>query len=248
MSGADQLRALPKVDRTLEHPALVELGLRRSVVRRLVVEAIELERARMLAAVHEAREPSPPVADLDAIASRVRAQLDAWLTPHPVPVLNATGVLLHTNLGRAPLSAAARTAALAAAGTCDLELELDTGKRGSRLAHLRPLLAALFEAEDVLVVNNGAAALLLACTALGLPGGVALSRGQHVEIGDGFRVAEMAAAAGVPVIAVGSTNRTHLHDYEAALERASALLWVHRSNFEQRGFVSEVELADLAHL
>lgn len=248
MSGADPLRALPKVDRTLEHPKLVELGLRRSVVRRLVVETIEAERARVLAAIHAAREPSPAVADVDAIASKVRAQLDAWLTPHPIPVLNATGVLLHTNLGRAPLSAEARAAALAAAGTCDLELELDSGKRGSRLDHLRPLLAALFEAEDVLVVNNGAAALLLACSALGLPGGVALSRGQHVEIGDGFRVAEMAAAGGVPVIAIGSTNRTHLRDYEAALARASALLWVHRSNFEQRGFVSEVELAALGKL
>jgi L-seryl-tRNA(Ser) seleniumtransferase len=242
--STDQLRKLPKVDRTLEHPALVELAVRRSVVRRLVVEAIDAERERVLAG----REPNVPVADLDAIATRVRARLDAWLCPHPVPVLNATGVLLHTNLGRAPLSIAARTAALAAAGTCDLELELETGKRGSRLAHLRPLLAALFEAEDVLVVNNGAAALLLACTALGLPGGVALSRGQHVEIGDGFRVAEMAAAGGVPVIPIGSTNRTHLHDYEAALERASALLWVHRSNFEQHGFVAEVELAELGQL
>jgi L-seryl-tRNA(Ser) seleniumtransferase len=156
--------------------------------------------------------------------------------------------VLHTNLGRAPLSAEAREAALAASGSCDLELDLDTGKRGSRLARLRPLLAALFEAEDVLVVNNGAAALLLACTALGAPGGVALARGQHVEIGDGFRVAEMAAAGGVPVIAIGSTNRTHLHDYEAALTQASALLWVHRSNFEQRGFVAEVQLAALGEL
>ena len=248
MSGVDRLRGLPKVDRTLEHPQLLELGLRRRVVRRLVVAAIEAERARVLAAVHERRELGSPVADLDAIASRVRAQLDAWLTPQPRPVLNATGVLLHTNLGRAPLSIAAREAAVAAAGTCDLELELDTGARGSRLAHVRPLLAALFEAEDVLVVNNGAAALLLACTALGVPGGVALSRGQHVEIGDGFRVAEMAAAGGAPVIAIGSTNRTHLRDYEVALERASALLWVHRSNFEQQGFVHEVELAALGQL
>src|SRR5690606_10243350 len=133
-------------------------------------------------------------------------------------------------------------------GSCDLELDLETGKRGSRLDHLRPLLAALFEAEDALIVNNGAAALLLACTALGAPGGVALSRGQHVEIGDSFRVAEMAAAGGVPVIPVGSTNRTHLRDYQSALERASALLWVHRSNFEQRGFVADVELSTLGQL
>ncbi|HLT36070.1 MAG TPA: L-seryl-tRNA(Sec) selenium transferase [Enhygromyxa sp.] len=248
MSAADQLRRLPKVDRTLEHPALVELGLRRGVIRRVVVEAIDAERERILAAARDDREPSPPVADLDAIASRVRARLDDWLIPHPLPVLNATGVVLHTNLGRAPLSAEARAAALAAAGSCDLELDLETGKRGSRLDHLRPLLAALFEAEDALIVNNGAAALLLACTALGAPGGVALSRGQHVEIGDSFRVAEMAAAGGVPVIPVGSTNRTHLRDYQSALERASALLWVHRSNFEQRGFVADVELSTLGQL
>lgn len=248
MNVGDQLRKLPKVDRTLEHPALVELGLRRSVVRRLVVEAIEAERERILAAVHAGAEASPPVADLETIAARVRARLDEWLTPHPLPVLNATGVVLHTNLGRAPLSAEARAAALAAAGSCDLELDLETGKRGSRLAQLRPLLAALFDAQDALVVNNGAAALLLACSALGAPGGVALCRGQHVEIGDGFRVAEMAAAGGVPVIPIGSTNRTHLRDYEDALAHASALLWVHRSNFEQRGFVAEVELAALGQL
>ncbi|MFO7562451.1 MAG: L-seryl-tRNA(Sec) selenium transferase [Enhygromyxa sp.] len=248
MSAADQLRKLPKVDRVLEHPALVELGLRRGVVRRLVVEALDAERERTFAAAQAGAELHPPLADLEQIAARVRARLDEWLTPHPLPVLNATGVVLHTNLGRAPLSAEASAAALAAAGSCDLELDLDTGKRGSRLAHLRPLLAALFEAEDALVVNNGAAALLLACSALAAPGGVALSRGQHVEIGDGFRVAEMAAAGGVPVIPIGSTNRTHLRDYEAALERASALLWVHRSNFEQRGFVTEVELAALGQL
>jgi L-seryl-tRNA(Ser) seleniumtransferase len=259
MSTHELLRRLPKVDRVLEHPRLVELDLRRSVIRRVVVDLLARERER----IHAATQPEPEdIADLDAVAHAARERLDDWLTPHPVPVLNATGVLLHTNLGRAPLSTAAREAAVAAAGYCDLELELDTGKRGSRLARLRPLLAALFDAEDVLVVNNGAAALLLACTALAAPGGVALSRGQHVEIGDGFRVAEMAAAAGVPVIAVGSTNRTHLRDYEAALDTtldttldtsldlgpASALLWVHRSNFEQRGFVAEVELGSLASL
>jgi len=258
MSGAEQLRRLPKVDRVLDHPALVELGLRRAIVHRLVVAAIERERGRVLAALELGAPLLAPVASLERIAATVRAQLDDWLSPHPRPVLNATGVLLHTNLGRAPLSTAAREAALAAAGYCELEIELDTGKRGSRLAHLSPLLACLFQAEDALVVNNGAAALLLACTALGAPtpdaaGGVALSLGQHVEIGDGFRVADMAAAGGVPIVAVGSTNRTHLRDYAAALdqpapERVSALLWAHRSNFEQHGFVAEIELGELAKL
>ena len=247
--AANLLRQLPRVDRTLEHPALAGLDVRREVIRREVVAAIEAERARVLAAVEAGQTPSPPIADLDHLAAAVRARLDAWLQPHPVPVLNATGVLLHTNLGRAPLSGEAIAAAVAAAGTSELELELVSGKRGSRLAWIGPALASLFEADDALVVNNGAAALLLACSALGAPGGVALSRGQHVEIGDGFRVADMAAAGGVPVRAIGSTNRTHLRDYEAALaDGAGALLWVHRSNFELQGFCAEVELAGLGEL
>ncbi|KIG19238.1 L-seryl-tRNA(Sec) selenium transferase [Enhygromyxa salina] len=250
---AQHLRKLPGVDRLLEHPRLTDLGLRHALVRRVVVDAIAAERARVLAAIDAARDPNPPVAELDQLAAIARARLDHWLRVHPRAVLNGTGVLLHTNLGRAPLSAAARLAVNDAAGTCDLELDLGDGKRGSRLAVLSPLLAALFEAEDVLVVNNGAAALLLACTALaggGPTGGVALSRGQHVEIGDSFRVAEMAAAGGVPVLAIGSTNRTHLRDYAAALQGRpeAALLWVHQSNFVQAGFVHQPELAQLAGL
>jgi L-seryl-tRNA(Ser) seleniumtransferase len=251
---SEHLRKLPKVDRVLAQPRLLELGLARAVVRRFVVDAIEAERARVLHAVTDGHDPNPAVADDEALGVRVRARLDELLRPHPRLVLNGTGVLLHTNVGRAPLSEAARAAVADAAGSCDLELELDTGKRGSRLTYLRPLLAALFEAEDAHVVNNGAAALLLACTALTGIGGskpaIILSLGQHVEIGDSFRVAEMAAAGGVPVVAVGSTNRTHVHDYEAALDRwpGAALLWVHQSNFVQAGFVSEVSLAELATL
>lgn len=251
---SEHLRRLPKVDRVLAHPRLRELELARAVVRRFVVDAIEAERARVLQALEQGQAPSPAVADEDALAAGVRARLDELLRPHPRLVLNGTGVLLHTNVGRAPLSEAARAAVVDAAGTCDLELELETGKRGSRLTYLRPLLAALFEAEDAHLVNNGAAALLLACTALtgseAAAPAVVLSRGQHVEIGDSFRVAEMAAAGGVPVVAVGSTNRTHLHDYEAALDRwpGAALLWVHQSNFVQAGFVSEVGLTELATL
>jgi L-seryl-tRNA(Ser) seleniumtransferase len=119
-----------------------------------------------------------------------------------------------------------------AAGYCDLEVGLDDGRRGSRFVWLRPLVAAVIGSEDAHVVNNNAAALLLACTVLGDPGGVVLSRGQMVEIGDSFRVATMAAAGGCRVVAVGSTNRTHRSDYEDALAgdgAASAILWVHQS-------------------
>ena len=191
------------------------------------------------------------VPDADGLAATVRARLDALAAPRPLRVLNATGVILHTNIGRAPLSREAVDAMAAAAGYCDLEVVLEDGRRGSRFAWLRPFVQLVIGAEDVHVVNNNAAALLLACTALGQPGGVALSQGQMVEIGDGFRVATMAAAGGCRIVPVGSTNRTHLGDYEQALggsEPVAALLWVHQSNFEQSGFVSEVGLPDLAKL
>jgi L-seryl-tRNA(Ser) seleniumtransferase len=171
--------------------------------------------------------------------------------PRPRRVLNCTGVLLHTNLGRAPLGDEAVAAMVGAAGSCELEFAVEEGRRGSRMTWLRPLLRLLLatDDEDVHVVNNGAAALLLACAALGQPGGVVLSRGQMVEIGDGFRVAEMAAASGVRVHEVGSTNRTHLRDYAAALDAgASAILWVHLSNFVQAGFVAQPGLAELREL
>jgi L-seryl-tRNA(Ser) seleniumtransferase len=249
---SEHLRKLPKVDRVLAHPRLLELGLARAVLRRFVVDAIDAERERVLDVIAKGGEPV--TANEEQLSERVRTQLDELLRPHPRPVLNGTGVLLHTNVGRAPLSKAALAAAVEAGGTCDLELELSTGKRGSRVTHLRPLLAALFEAEDAHVVNNGAAALLLACTALAgnneSAPAIVLSRGQHVEIGDSFRVAEMAAAGGLPIVAVGSTNRTHLLDYESALDQwpGAALLWVHQSNFVQAGFVSTVGLPELAAL
>jgi L-seryl-tRNA(Ser) seleniumtransferase len=245
------LSGLPKVDQVLEQPALVGAGWRRTVIKRLVTDALDELRAR----VREGQRPEIP--DAPALAASVLATLQGFGVPRPRPVINATGVLLHTNLGRAPLSAAARQAMVDAAGACDLEVVLPTGQRGSRLTALVPLLRAVLQAEDAHVVNNNAAALLLACTVLGAPGGVALSLGQMVEIGDGFRVATMAAAGGCPVIGVGSTNRTHPADYEAALQgrapghegrRASAILWAHRSNFEQSGFVCEVELPALAEL
>lgn len=248
---APLLSRLPKVDQVLEQPALAGSGFRRTVVKHLVGDALDELRARVKAGER------PEIPDAAALAASVLATLEGWSLPRPRPVINATGVLLHTNLGRAPLSAAARQAMVAAAGSCDLEVVLPTGERGSRFTALVPLLRAVLQTEDAHVVNNNAAALLLACTVLGPPGGVALSLGQMVEIGDGFRVATMAAAGGCAVIGVGSTNRTHPSDYEAALQgrapghegrKASAILWAHRSNFEQSGFVREVELPRLAEL
>ena len=247
---AGELAALPRVDHALATACLAEHPAARALKRRAVQEVIAAARGR--AASGEAGA----IPTAEEVARAARRRLDELLTPRPRRVINATGVILHTNLGRAPLSAEAVAAMVAAAGTCDLEIDLEGGRRGSRLAHLRPLLRALLGVEDALVVNNGAAALLLACTALDAGGGLAIARGQMVEIGDGFRVAEMAAAGGARLWEVGSANRTHLADYAAALDGAlpgmtrpaSALLWVHLSNFKQEGFVHQPELRALAAL
>jgi L-seryl-tRNA(Ser) seleniumtransferase len=165
-------------------------------------------------------------------------------------VVNATGVVLHTNLGRAPLAeGAARAAAAAGAHYTDLELDLGEGRRGERLAALGEMLAALSGAEAALAVNNNAAAVLLVVDTLARGREVVVSRGELVEIGGSFRVPEILERAGARLVEVGTTNRTHLDDYRRALGRRTALLLkVHRSNFEQSGFVAEVGLGELAAL
>jgi L-seryl-tRNA(Ser) seleniumtransferase len=167
-------------------------------------------------------------------------------------VLNATGVIVHTNLGRAPLPAAARSAVQSVAeGYSNLELELGTGQRGSRQSHVRGMLAELTGAEAALAVNNGAAAVLLAAAALAGPGrAIVVSRGQLVEIGGGFRIPEVVAQSGSQLIEVGTTNRTRLRDYERGLSGAEvgAILRVHQSNFRTVGFVEEVEIEALCSL
>jgi L-seryl-tRNA(Ser) seleniumtransferase len=165
------------------------------------------------------------------------------------PVLNATGVVLHTNLGRAPLAAAALVAMTSVAeGYSTLEFDLASGTRGHRSDHARHLLAELTGAADGLVVNNAAAALVLSLgtSAAGKP--VLISRGELIEIGGSFRIPEILATSGARLAEVGTTNRTHLEDYRRALEGAAAILTVHRSNFEQRGFVTTPAPRDLAKL
>jgi L-seryl-tRNA(Ser) seleniumtransferase len=167
-------------------------------------------------------------------------------------VVNATGVIVHTNLGRAPLpAAAARAAARAAEGYSNLELDLDTGHRGSRQVHVEELLCELTGAEAALAVNNGAAAVLLAVAALAGPGrDVVVSRGQLVEIGGGFRIPEVIAQSGARLVEVGTTNRTRLSDYRRALDQCApaAILRVHPSNFRSLGFVEDVPVAELCGL
>jgi L-seryl-tRNA(Ser) seleniumtransferase len=166
------------------------------------------------------------------------------------PVLNATGVVLHTNLGRAPLADAAIRAMLAVAGGySNLELDLSSGIRGSRSDHCRALLRIATGAEDGLVVNNAAGALLLALNALAEGREVLISRGELIEIGGSFRIPDIMAKSGARLREVGTTNRTHLQDYQRALDGGVAvILSVHRSNFEQRGFVASPEPNKLAEL
>ena len=169
-------------------------------------------------------------------------------------VINATGVIVHTNLGRAPLPATAREAVLAAAeGYSNLELDLKQGKRGSRHDHVQALLCELTGAESALVVNNGAAAVLLAVAALVGPGNdVVVSRGQLVEIGGGFRIPEVIRQCGARLVEVGTTNRTRLTDYRRAVAGSdpppAAILRVHQSNFRTLGFVEDVPVSDLVGL
>ncbi|HWP67212.1 MAG TPA: L-seryl-tRNA(Sec) selenium transferase [Candidatus Limnocylindria bacterium] len=234
------LRAIPSVDRLLAHPAaqpLLGVYQRARVVD--VLRAVLDEWRQRLAG----GEPLPEAADLiDAAARRLAAR-----GPVLQRVVNATGVGLHTNLGRAPLAAAAVDALVEAArGPVALELDLATGRRGDRDALLRDDLRALTGAEDALVVNNNAAAVVLALAALARGREVIVSRGELVEIGGSFRMPEVMAASGARLHEVGTTNRTHAADYERAIGPDTALLMkVHTSNFRVVGFTASVALAEL---
>jgi L-seryl-tRNA(Ser) seleniumtransferase len=206
---------------------------------------IEDERERLSAGATSGPRVLP---DTSALATRAAARAVQLAAIHPRRVVNATGIVLHTNLGRAPLApGAAAAVAEAAAGYSDLELDLASGRRGDRQAAVVEKLRLLSGAEAALAVNNNAAALVLALDTLARGCEVIVSRGELVEIGGSFRVPEIMQRAGVRLVEVGSTNRTHPADYERAIGPETALLLkVHRSNFEQRGFVAEVALPELA--
>jgi len=236
------LRDLPSVDQLLQGAQVQEWIV--AYGRPLTVEAIR-------SALNQARARFAQTGDLPnsvAILQEAQNILEKWIMPTLLPVINATGVVLHTNLGRAPLSQAALFAAQSvSAGYSTLEYDLERGQRGSRLIHAEALLQRLTGAEAALVVNNNAASVLLILTALARRRGVVIARSQLVEIGGGFRVPEVMKQSGARLIEIGATNRVHLSDYEAALEDKPALiLRAHRSNFRLIGFTSEPELSEIA--
>ena len=188
--------------------------------------------------------------DRDAVATAIAQEALDREAPHLRPVVNATGVIVHTNLGRAPLAREALAAATTvAAGYANLELDLETGGRGSRQDAVSPLIASLTGAEAGLAVSNNAAALVLVLSAFAAGRDVLVSRGQLVEIGDGFRIPDILAASGARLVEVGSTNRTSAADYERAIGPDTALLVrVHPSNYRIVGFTEEVDTATLAEI
>jgi L-seryl-tRNA(Ser) seleniumtransferase len=238
---ADLLRQLPSVDLLLSqaYDLMADYG-RESLLDAIRAE-LESTRQQILAEqdVH---------VDQAALLDRISARLEAVFEPTLRPVINATGVIVHTNLGRAPLADEAMGAMQqVAAGYNTLEFEMETGKRGSRLDHAAALLTRLTGAEAALVVNNNAAATVLMLAGLATGRDVIVSRGQLVEIGGGFRVPDIMAQSGANLVEVGTTNRTRAGDYEQAITDNTALLMrVHSSNFRLVGFTEEAPLDELA--
>ena len=247
MHDADRLRLLPAVDRVLAQPELDAWRGRLShdQVRRAVQESVDSLRERLRS--NGGNEgPADRESALEVATRDAEARLAARFNPSLRRVLNATGVVLHTNLGRAPLSEAAIAAVIQVARSyVNLEYDLSAGQRASRMDHVAELLASLCGAEAAFAVNNNAAAVLLAIDTLG-EAGVVVSRGEQVEIGDSFRLPDILARAKVPIREIGTTNRTGPEDYEAAAVPGCVLLKVHRSNFALHGFVREAGIAELA--
>ncbi len=239
------LRSLPSVDRLLAEPTAREIAAQfgRSLLIGALRDVLSESRGRILAG-----DLVPTT--VTAIIERAREMLDEMLAPTLRPVINGAGVIVHTNLGRAPLSKSALQAIQAvAAGYSNLEYDLAPGARGSRTVHASRLLQRITGCEDALAVNNNAAAVLLMLTALCRDREVIISRGQLVEIGGGFRVPDVMAQSGARLVEVGTTNRTHPRDYEQAInERTGAILVAHHSNFRIVGFTAEPELAELVQL
>ena len=247
MSGSPSLRAVPSVERVLQQPAmrkaLEEHG------RAFVIDVVREQIAAARDAMRAEGDAESARAGVEEITKRVGRRIEDLLSPSLRAVLNLTGTVLHTNLGRAPLPPEALQAMAEVAGATNLELDLDTGRRGDRDTHVEEWLRRLTGTEAATVVNNNAAAVLLTLNSLALRKEVPLSRGELVEIGGAFRMPDIMARAGCRLVEVGTTNRTHPRDYRDAIRARTALLMkVHPSNYEIRGFRAAVEARELAEI
>ena len=238
------LRKIPKVDELLSHPALSALDLPAGSVRDAVRRELEALRSQVLSGALEA------LPDHDAIAAAAGERARREALPSLRPVINGTGVVLHTNLGRSLLSWQAVSAVEQVARSYStLEYDVESGSRGSRHSHIDSLLAEVTGAEAAMVVNNNAAAVLLILSAMGKGGEVITSRGELVEIGGSFRIPDIMTQCGCILREVGTTNKTHLFDYENAIgEETRALLRVHTSNYRIVGFSERPSLEELVEL
>lgn len=245
-SQIEQLRQLPSVDQLL--------GLER--MQRLTAQfgrslTLEASRDTLNTTRQQIRQSTDRVySGVDSLIAQIETWLQNLVAPTLYPVINATGVVIHTNLGRAPLSQQATDAIAAiATGYSNLEFDIPSGKRGSRSVHASDIVQRLTGAQSATVVNNTASAMILMLSALCAGREVIISRGQLVEIGGGFRMPDVMQQAGVKLVEVGTTNRTHLRDYANAItENTAAILSVHHSNYKIIGFTTEPSLADLASL
>ena len=233
------LQAIPSVDQLLQTQTVMDLIAMygRPLTLNALRSILDEIRARLVA------DPQAAPPQIDFILSQADARLIAWTKPTLQPVINATGVILHTNLGRAPLSEAAIAAMNEVSlGYSNLEFDLGTGKRGSRLIHAESVLQKLLGVEAALVVNNNASAVLLVLSALASKKRVIIARSQLVEIGGGFRVPDVMKQSGAKLVEVGTTNKIRLSDYEDALNESGLVMRAHRSNFKIIGFTEEPEL------
>lgn len=240
----NSLQSLPSVDRLMRTESATSWIERFG--RSMTLDAVRtiLEDVR----THYAKAQTIP--NEETLQNQVENRLKMWNRPTLQPVINATGVVLHTNLGRAPLSAASVQAIHeAASGYTNLEFDLEKGKRGSRLVHAEALICRLTGAQAAMVVNNNAAAILLALSVVARRRSVVISRTQLVEVGGGFRIPEVMKQSGARLLEIGTTNRVHMADYELALEEnPAAFFHAHRSNFRMIGFTDEPELSEIAAL
>ena len=246
------LRAIPSVDQLLGRPRLMELAEQsgRTLVTRVVRDVLAQLRVQLKTGPAPPDEPSAATFESPELESRVIAEVERILAPSLRRVINATGVVLHTNLGRAPLApAAAAHIAETATHYSNLEYDIPRGERGKRDVHTSRPLAELVGAEAAIVVNNNAAAVFLVLNTLAKLAEVIVSRGELIEIGDGFRIPDIMAESGVLLREVGTTNRTRLRDYERAIsDHTRLLLRVHPSNFRITGFTERPSLGELVEL